>query len=906
MAVILGKDIETDELITLSDTERFSGLYILGKTGTGKSSLLVSLALQDIQDINEERGLLFIDPHGDAIDDILKRMPKEQKKRVILLDPTDKDYAFGINPLRCADPQDRKERAQAFAQTKDVFLKLEALFGGSDERLGKLLSKYLQYILYPLIENPDSTLYDIKMMLTNKPFRERLLNNMKYNADEARDFWHYQFDVLSRHDQYEELKSTLNRISLFDDEFIRDIISQPKPTIDFADIMDNKKIVLLKIPTSGLDEQGQSFIGALFISQLLKTVFLRADTPEEERTPFAIYCDEFQNFATPDFAKFFAQTRKFKIMPVVAHQYRDFKPGDPIKSATLAVPNKIHFNLTKDDAGEFAIEIAKKPPTGRRRERELVISQYPVEDLLQGHVNPEIRQFVNRYLRPMQERREDIKEEMEGGKLYRMGLQDEAATYQLEAQIERGKGRFPDYLAMERALTSAKEPIARSFYETAILQELHARSRNLKQTTRGFNYFLTAVMEGRITPRSESFADFLIERMRDLPLISKEHAKVIDLYIQLLYGDPKTPRAIPFFFAQAHGLFRSEVALLTESADKRTKQERQEFKERYIKEMWERYNSSYADKYWADNRVSILNFCRDDDNARWVETALYGLTPGRHYLYGLSEDTKARLVEDIAKKYGMDIHDWSFEMFFWERLTWEDRRNLQRKIIDNIDAVLSEKRREKEKEERERIERDCAEGIAKIYHAPPNALSSRVLKDTEIEELEKACLNQFDLNAKATLMVIDDFVKFCMLLSKPENHIKKPSGQYVEKEVPLRTVADMVNETRGELTNLPLYTAYAKITQAEKGNQRVAKIKTFKLREVGQSVILASIQQEILNQTYQEYYQKREKIEEKIRERQRAWQKVSGEKPIPGRQGDIKPERTVKEEESPLLPTRRR
>ncbi len=313
----------------------------MGKAGTGKSTLLVSLALQDIKHRN---GLLFIDPHADAIEAILARMPDERKGDVILLDPTDPDYAFGINPLYCESPHDPRERELAFGQTRDLFAKLEMLFGESNEKLGVLLSKYLRNIIYPLIENPGSTLCDIEMMLTNKPFREHLLKNVKYNRD-AVDFWRDQFDTLLKHDQYEELKSTFNRISIFKRPH-KYIISQPKPTLDFAEIMDSRKIVLLSIPI-WLDEETRSFIGTLIISQLLKVILLRTDKPEQSRTPFAVYCDEFHNFATPDFARLFTQTRKFKIMPVVAHQHRaQFKPDDPNKGATLAAPNKVHFNLT--------------------------------------------------------------------------------------------------------------------------------------------------------------------------------------------------------------------------------------------------------------------------------------------------------------------------------------------------------------------------------------------------------------------------------------------------------------------------------------------------------------------------------------------------------------------------------
>ncbi len=214
------------------------------------------------------------------------------------------------------------------------------------------------------------------------------------------------------------------------------------------------------------------------------------------------------------------------------------------------------------------------------------------------------------------------------------------------------------------------------------------------------------------------------------------------------------------------------------------------------------------------------------------------------------------------------------------------------------------------KEHAKEVEENFAKYMKHKIVPLPN-LPLKALTPDNREAVKKACLNELvkndqeGSNGKALLVVINEFVHFCELLRQPENLIKKPTGQYIEKEVPLRTVADMVNEMRGELISLPNYTAYAKIMQVENGNQRVAKIKTFKLREVGQSVILASIQQEILNQTYQDYCQKRKTIEREIRERQIAWQKELSEKPIPGREGDIKPEKPVKNEEaSPPLPTR--
>jgi hypothetical protein len=237
--VTLGHDVDTGELITLGDIERCGGMYLLGEPRTGKSNFLDSLALQDIE---RGHGVLFIDPHTDAIKALLARIPQERKHDVILLDSTNDEYTFGINPLYCSNPNSLRERQLCFAQTREVFSKV---FGEGDEKLGILLSKYLGNCLYPLIENQGYTLYDIVLFLRNKHFRESLLTNIKFHP-EVVEFWHDEFDRMPLKDQREEVQSLLNRIeSLRRNPYIKHIISQPKPTIDFADVTQRKKIVLL-------------------------------------------------------------------------------------------------------------------------------------------------------------------------------------------------------------------------------------------------------------------------------------------------------------------------------------------------------------------------------------------------------------------------------------------------------------------------------------------------------------------------------------------------------------------------------------------------------------------------------------------------------------------------------------
>ena len=393
--VSIGKDIQTDEELWIGDRERCGGLYILGKPRTGKSHLLKSLALQDAEN---DHGFLFIDPHEDAINDMVERLPMVRRKDdILLLDPTNAEYAFGINPLYCRNVKDLRERQLSFGQAWDVFAKV---FGEEDEQLGILLSRYLGNCLSPLIENQGYTLYDIWSFLQNKPFREALLSKVKYHS-EVIDFWYDEFDRMRETDQRAEIQPLLRRIDRFrQNTYIKHVISQAAPKIDFADVMQRKQIVLLRMPP-WQDDQSKSFIGTLLISQLLKTIFLRAEISENLRTPFAIYCDEFQTFATPDFAKLFTQTGKFQIMPAVAHQERvgQFKPGDPNRGATLAAPSKVLFSLTVHDSDELAPEIAGPADDVKTRVGgELVISPQPVEEIWErGHPHTVIMEIRQRY-----------------------------------------------------------------------------------------------------------------------------------------------------------------------------------------------------------------------------------------------------------------------------------------------------------------------------------------------------------------------------------------------------------------------------------------------------------------------------------------------------------------------------
>src|SRR5512135_30685 len=270
----IGRDIQTERLITIGDAERCGGLYILGQPRTGKSNLLVGLALSDIR---RNHGILFIDPHTDAINDLLRRIPESRRKDVILLDPTDREYSFGINLLHCRDPKNGIELDNACGRVRDVFVKV---WGDDRGQLGVWLNKIIKNAVYLLLENPRYTLYDLPPLLwEDATFRNELLKNVKVKTG-VKDFWYNEFDRLTKRERTEQVEPALSRLDIFrNNTMLRDIVSQVKSTIDFGQLMRERKIVLLRLPTN-LASDVKHLIGTIVLSEVLYAAFEREKLPK--------------------------------------------------------------------------------------------------------------------------------------------------------------------------------------------------------------------------------------------------------------------------------------------------------------------------------------------------------------------------------------------------------------------------------------------------------------------------------------------------------------------------------------------------------------------------------------------------------------------------------------------------
>ncbi|MFC2043023.1 type IV secretory system conjugative DNA transfer family protein [Chloroflexota bacterium] len=350
----LGRSLKDGSSVTLTIDERRQGTYIIGTTGTGKSNLLKHIVYQDM-DQDEKHGLCVLDPHGDLIDDLLKIVPEKRINDVILFDPADFEYPFGLNLLDC----DRDDPQQVTWVVSTIIGTLERL----STSWGPRLEHVLRHSLMTIMELKESTFLELTLLLTNESYREPTLANIK--DDYLKEFW--KGFPRSERLRYELTSSTLNKISPFiTDRNMRNIIGQSHNSFNMKEIMDEGKILLVNLSKGDLGEANSSILGAVLINSILMAALQRRDKPLKKRIPFHIIADEYQNFATESFAVLQSEARKYAVDVVVAHQFRD-QLDYLNKGSTLNVGNIIIFRVTGRDSYELASQFDNTPPSADTR-----------------------------------------------------------------------------------------------------------------------------------------------------------------------------------------------------------------------------------------------------------------------------------------------------------------------------------------------------------------------------------------------------------------------------------------------------------------------------------------------------------------------------------------------------------
>lgn len=324
--------------------DRRRHIYILGKSGTGKSTLIANMAINDIR---HGEGIALVDPHGDTAEKLLDYIPDERIDDVAYLDPSTTEKSFRMNPLFVKNP------AYAELVASGIVSIFSKLYGNS---WGPRLEYILRNTLLTLVAKPGATLLDVPRLLTNKDFREDYLLSVKDAV--LVNFWHDEYDKYSEKFQSEAISPILNKVGQFiTSPTIRDIISHPTSTVDFEDLMNQGKIIILNLPQGKIGEDNAALLGAMFISQIQIAAMNRANIPEEERKDFFLYVDEFQNFATTSFIKILSEARKYRLNLILANQYTAQLPEEIQKAIFGNAGTLISFVVGADDANRLMNEL---------------------------------------------------------------------------------------------------------------------------------------------------------------------------------------------------------------------------------------------------------------------------------------------------------------------------------------------------------------------------------------------------------------------------------------------------------------------------------------------------------------------------------------------------------------------
>ncbi|OGM12678.1 hypothetical protein A2V80_01900, partial [Candidatus Woesebacteria bacterium RBG_16_39_8b] len=343
-AKTLYKNRET--IFGVKDIDRLRHIWTVGKTGTGKSTMIANMVIDDLK---KGRGVAVIDPHGDLCDDILDYIPKSRINDTIYFNPADREFPIIVNPLEVVN---REEAELVVSGLMSIFTKIWE----------NVWSARMEYILrncfMTLSEVENSTLEDVLRLLSNSSFRNRTL--AKINDQALIHFWRDEYEKMPERLQKEAISPIQNKVGQFvTSPLIRRIISPPKSTISLDTVMNEKKILIANLSQGRLGEDNAALLGATLITKFQVSSMRRVDIPKEERVPFYLYVDEFQNFATESFIKILSEARKFGLALTLANQYMAQIPPEVQKAILGNAGSLIAFSVGAEDAAIIFKEYAE-------------------------------------------------------------------------------------------------------------------------------------------------------------------------------------------------------------------------------------------------------------------------------------------------------------------------------------------------------------------------------------------------------------------------------------------------------------------------------------------------------------------------------------------------------------------
>lgn len=290
------------------DSDRLQHIYVIGKTGVGKSTLLLNMAISDIQ---KGKGIAVIDPHGDLAEELLNHIPQHRIKECIYFNPADIDFPIAYNPLHSIHPTFRHLVASGIIST---FKKLYS------ESWGPRMEYILKFALLTILEYPHATFLDIQPLLTNPVFRSEVLTYVKQGH--IHSFWKNEFDKMSPHMRNEAISPILNKLGIFQtSEPLRRIFGQKTSSFRMGQLLNEGKILIANLSKGTLGEDTSTIIGSILINGLQLSAISRASQESKKRRPFFLYVDEAHSFITHSFADMLSEARKYGLSLFLTHQY---------------------------------------------------------------------------------------------------------------------------------------------------------------------------------------------------------------------------------------------------------------------------------------------------------------------------------------------------------------------------------------------------------------------------------------------------------------------------------------------------------------------------------------------------------------------------------------------------------
>ncbi|MDP1884529.1 MAG: type IV secretion system DNA-binding domain-containing protein, partial [Candidatus Moranbacteria bacterium] len=321
--------------------DRRRHMYVIGKTGMGKSNLLENMAIQDIR--NGE-GVCVVDPHGEFAEKMLKAVPANRINDVVYFNPSDAEFPIAFNILESVD-DDKKN------------LVASGMMGVFKKIWPDVWSARMEYILnntiLALLDYPGSTMLGVNRMMMDLDYRKRVYPKIKDPV--VKSFWINEFDKWEDKFRKEAVAAIQNKVGQFlSSSVIRHIVGQPKSTIDMRDIMDNQKILIVNLSKGRIGEDSMRLLGGMIITKIQLGAMGRVDMPEDRRKDFYLYVDEFQNFATESVANILSEARKYHLNLILAHQYINqliFDGNGTVRDAVFGnVGTIVSFRVGAEDA----------------------------------------------------------------------------------------------------------------------------------------------------------------------------------------------------------------------------------------------------------------------------------------------------------------------------------------------------------------------------------------------------------------------------------------------------------------------------------------------------------------------------------------------------------------------------